>query len=107
MDRWLQGLVAVACVVVIAAGAYFGLKEIRVSQAAESRRLAEQARQMERLRVSRLTPQECTRMAKETIPDQVGQPARTKEYLKDLFECDDLGRIDASWRAELDKFGIF
>ncbi len=36
MDGWLKGLVATACVVVIAGGAYFGLSEYQRSQEREA-----------------------------------------------------------------------
>ncbi|NTG07156.1 hypothetical protein [Rhizobium rhizogenes] len=39
MDGWLKGLIATACIVVIAGGGYFAISEYQKSQAAERRGL--------------------------------------------------------------------
>lgn len=107
MDQWLKGLIAAACAVIIVGGGYYGWREYE----AAGRRSTAQARAdsaaAERQRLAQLSPEACIRMAKETLPSKLGDPPRTTAHLKALNECDDMGRLDASWRQELDRFGIF
>lgn len=107
MEGWLKALIAAACVVVVAGGGYFGWKEYRTAQVQAAAQAQADKVAAERLRLERITPEACIRMAQETLPEKIGDPPKTSVYLKALNECDDLGRLDSGWRHQLDRSGIF
>lgn len=107
MEGWLKALIASACVVVIAGGGYLGWKEYRAAQVRAAAQVQADKIAAERVRLERITPEACIRMAKETLPDKKGEPPKTTVHIKALVECDDLGRLDAGWRRELDLSGVF
>ncbi|MCS0462999.1 hypothetical protein [Rhizobium favelukesii] len=76
MDGWLKGLVATACVVIIAGGAHYGWTQVQASKVREAAK--------ERLQIAKLTREICNQMANATIPEKPGQAPRTTVFLKDL-----------------------
>lgn len=98
MDGWLKGLVATASLVVIAGGAYFFWREYQAHERAIIARADK--------RFS-LTTERCNSMAAATIPEKPGMEPRTGLYLEDLKICDDLKRLDAYERHQLDLIGVF
>ncbi len=101
MDGWFKGLVGTACVVVIAAGAYFAWSEYKSAQAqaalerAQAARAAETANAAaETARTEKLTSGYCNSLATSVLSKVSGMESRTPERLDDLKEC-----------ARLDRFG--
>jgi hypothetical protein len=98
MDGWLKGLVAAACVVVIAGGAYYAWSEYdRKQSAALSRQRSVEAN---------VSPEQCQTMATATLPDNPSQPPKTTRYAEELAICARYGYLAAYEKNQLGLVGI-
>lgn len=98
MDGWLKGLVAVACLIIIAAGGYYALGEYNRHQANVG---AERA-----TRLANVTPEMCQTMATATLPDNPTQPPKTTIYSQELGDCASAGLLGAYERHQLELAGV-
>lgn len=98
MDGWLKGLVATACVVVIAGGAYYGWSEY------DRKQTAERARQ--RSVEANVSPEQCQTMATATLPDNPSQPPKTSRYTQELVLCARYGYLATYEKHQLELTGI-
>ncbi len=109
MDGWLKGLVAAACIVVIAGGAYYALNEYERAQTraaiqrAEASRAAEAATAAaEQAQQELLSTDYCNALATSALSKVTGKEFRTPDRLAALKECGKLNHLGYVERRDLE-----
>jgi len=98
MDGWLKGLVATACVVVIAGGAYYAWSEFDREQSVN--------RASQRAVAANVSPEQCQTMATATLPDNPSQPPKTTRFAQELSACARYGYLATYEKHQLELTGL-
>lgn len=112
MGNILKTLIAMACIVIIAGGAYYAWSEWNEAKRLEALKQAiiaeEKAREeAQRVEAQKLTSEKCNLMARATLPDRKNGALKTREFLTALNECDDKRLLGQEEREALDMIGVF
>lgn len=106
MDGWLKALIAGACIVVIAGGAYYGWSEYRLAQARKDREAVLTSQATERAKLARLTADYCNSIATSALSKVTGKDFRTLDRIADLKTCSQRSLLGYVERRELEAEGL-